>query len=127
MTASIPPKTIHIVIIGGGIGSLSLAIGLSKYPHLTFKIYESHCSFTEIRAGIGFNSNSHRAMSLISSGLYEGYKSIALFNGKEEKRGVNFQYQVGEKGVDEGKEVIEVLLPVAWSRVRRIGGICLRH
>jgi salicylate hydroxylase len=102
---------IHIAIIGGGIGGLSLAIGLQKHPQISFTIYESHSSFSEIGAGLGFTTNAHRAMSPISPALYEKFKSVALFNGTEEKRGFAFRHQVGEEGPDEGKEIIEVQIP----------------
>jgi salicylate hydroxylase len=37
---------IHIAIIGGGIGGLSLALGLQEYPHISFTIYKSHSAFS---------------------------------------------------------------------------------
>ncbi|KAE9375639.1 FAD/NAD(P)-binding domain-containing protein [Stipitochalara longipes BDJ] len=105
------PRRIHIAIIGGGIGGLSLAIGLQKYPHVSFTIFESHSSYSEIGAGLGFTTNAHRAMACISPALYEKFKSIALFNGTEEKRGFALRHQIGEEGPDEGKEIIEVQIP----------------
>jgi salicylate hydroxylase len=116
MASSPTDRPLHIAIIGGSIGGLSLAIGLQKHTHITFTIYESHTSFGEIGAGLGFTSNAHRAMSLISPTLYEKFKSVALFNGTEEKRGVAFRHQVGEKGPDEGKEIIEVQIPVGLEQ-----------
>jgi salicylate hydroxylase len=117
MMASSPiPKLLHIAIIGGGIGGLSLAIGLQKYSHISFTIYESHASFGDIGAGLGFTSNARRAMSLISPALYENFKGVALFNGTDEKRGVAFRHQVGEKGPDEGKEIIEVQIPIGLEQ-----------
>jgi len=50
-------------------------------------------------------------MSLISPALYEKFKSVALFNGTEEKRGFAFRHQVGDEGPDEGREIIEVQIP----------------
>jgi salicylate hydroxylase len=126
MTNSTIPKPLHLAIIGGGIGGLALAIGLQKYPHINFTIYESHSSFGEIGAGIGFTSNGHRAMSLISTDLYESYKTIALFSGAQETRRVASRYLVGEAGINEGKEIIEVAYLLAWSRALLIGRICWR-
>ena len=117
MMASPPtPELLHIAIIGGGVGGLSFAIGLQKYPHISFTIYESHASFGDIGAGLGFTSNAHRAMFLISPALYENFKSVALFNGTEEKRDVAFRHQVGETGPDEGKEIIEVQIPMGLEQ-----------
>ena len=47
-------KPLHIAIIGGGIGGVILGVALSKYPHITFTIYESRGAFGEIGAGIEF-------------------------------------------------------------------------
>lgn len=75
------PKLLHIAIIGGGIGGLALAIGLSKYAHLSFTIYEATSAFGEIGAGVGFGANSRRAMGLISPAVWKGYETTATFNG----------------------------------------------
>ena len=48
MTDWTSPKPWRIAIIGGGIGSLGLAIGLENYPHITFTIYGSHSSFVRL-------------------------------------------------------------------------------
>jgi len=48
MTDWTSPKPLRIAIIGGGIGSLGLAIGLENYPHITFTIYGSHSSFVRL-------------------------------------------------------------------------------
>jgi salicylate hydroxylase len=74
-------KPMHIAIIGGGIGGVILGVALSKYPHLTFTIYESRGAFGEIGAGIAFAKNSHLAIKLISPALLESYRSRASFNG----------------------------------------------
>jgi len=46
-------------------------------------------------------------MSLISPEIWEGYKSRASFNGWEEKQDVWFDFQVGDKGENEGKRILE--------------------
>ncbi|KAF4634790.1 hypothetical protein G7Y89_g3316 [Cudoniella acicularis] len=90
-------KPCHIAIIGGGIGGCILGVALSKYPHITFTIYESRPTIGEIGAGLGFGANSHRAMSLISPAIWESYKTRASFNGWAEKENVWFDFTVGEK------------------------------
>ena len=97
-------KPLHIAIVGGGIGGVILAIALSKYPNITFTIYESRSSFGEIGAGLGFGANSHRAMSLISKQIWESYQTRASFNGWPEKEDVWFDFTVGEKGLRNGEE-----------------------
>jgi len=104
-------RPLHIAIIGSGIGGLSLAIGLTQYPHITYTLYESHPSYAEIGAGIGFHSNGHESMALLSPELFHRYQEKASFNGTLEKRGTAFNYEVGEKGENEGKRIVEVPLP----------------
>jgi hypothetical protein len=50
---SLPDSKISIAICGG-IGGLSLAIGLLRHPHLDVHIYESAAAFGEIGAGVSF-------------------------------------------------------------------------
>lgn len=104
------PKPLHIAIVGGGIGGAVLGVALAKYKHISFTIYESRSAFGEIGAGLGFGANSHRAMQLISSEIWEGYKTRASFNGWDEKQNVWFDFTVGEKGENEGKRIIEVIM-----------------
>ncbi|KUJ18198.1 FAD/NAD(P)-binding domain-containing protein [Mollisia scopiformis] len=110
------PQPINVAIIGAGIAGLAFAIGLSKYPHITFIVYESRPSYAEIGAGIGFSTNGHKAMSLISPKLWENYQSHASFNGSPEKRGIGFNYEVGEKGLLEGKRIIETVMPEGYMQ-----------
>jgi salicylate hydroxylase len=105
------PQPFHIAIIGAGISGLAFAVSLSKFPHISYKIYESRPSYAEIGAGIGFSTNGHKAMTLISPAMYENYKTHATFNGSVEKRGVGFNYEVGEKGELEGKRIVETVMP----------------
>ena len=113
----VPPKPIHVAIIGSGIGGTTLALALStNHPHVTYKIYESRSTFSEIGAGIGFSSNGHQAMSLISPALWSRYQTLASFNGTPEKRGVGFNFEIGEKGEDEGRLVLESVLPLGMEQ-----------
>lgn len=43
-----PVTPIHIAIVGGGIGGLTFAVGLTKFKHITFTIYEAAPRFAEI-------------------------------------------------------------------------------
>lgn len=85
------PQPLHLAIIGGGIGGLSLLLGILQHadpeiviPHL----FESAAVFSEIGAGVGFGPNSVRAMKVISPQLWESYDRIAadsemiMINGK---------------------------------------------
>lgn len=99
----IPP--LRLAIIGGGIGGLSLLLGILQHtspriirPHL----FESAAAFSEIGAGVGFGPNSVAAMHVISPQLWESYDRIAadsemvLIDG--EMRAQWHQFQMGMDG-----------------------------
>lgn len=58
-------KIIKVAIIGGGIGGLSLALGLLKLSHLDVQVYEAAPMFSEIGAGVGLAHNAQRALELL--------------------------------------------------------------
>ncbi|KAK4692408.1 salicylate hydroxylase, partial [Lecanoromycetidae sp. Uapishka_2] len=74
------PKTFSVAIIGGGIGGLCLAIGLSKYPQIDSHVYESAPSFGEIGAGVALGPNGQRAMELIGPNAKEAFDRHATGN-----------------------------------------------
>lgn len=79
-SASPHPKAFSVAIIGGGIGGLAFAIGLSKYPHIDFHVYESAPSFGEIGAGVAFGPNAQRALELIGPAAKEAFDKHATGN-----------------------------------------------
>ena len=79
-SVSSTPTAFSIAIIGGGIGGLTLAIGLLKYPHIDVQIYESAPSFGEIGAGITIGPNAQRAFELIGNGMKEAFTRHATPN-----------------------------------------------
>lgn len=44
-------NALTVAVIGGGIGGLSLVIGLLKHPHINVQVYEAAHNFGEIGAG----------------------------------------------------------------------------
>ncbi|KAH8731009.1 hypothetical protein GQ44DRAFT_370628 [Phaeosphaeriaceae sp. PMI808] len=65
-TSSPPPKHLSLAIIGGGIAGLTLTIALLNHcPSLSVTLYESRSAFGEIGAGVGFQPNIVRTMTLI--------------------------------------------------------------
>jgi salicylate hydroxylase len=92
---SAPDKNISIAICGGGIGGLSLAIGLLRYPHLSVHIYESASAFGEIGAGVSFGPNAVRAMKLINPSILRGYNRRRTENEFMEKKDVWFDFRWG--------------------------------
>ncbi|KAI8930396.1 hypothetical protein NX059_012476 [Plenodomus lindquistii] len=91
---------IPIAIIGGGLGGLALAVGLTKHG-INVHIYESAPVFAEIGAGVAFGVNATAALRLIDPRLFGGYMKHATFN-VDPQRGSTFLTM--RWGTDERKE-----------------------
>ena len=74
------PKSFSVAVIGGGIGGLTLAIGLLKYPHIDVHVYESAPSFGEIGAGVAFGPNAQRALELLGPATIDAFHKRATSN-----------------------------------------------
>ena len=111
MTSSTPQKEkpFKIAILGGGIGGLSLAIGLHK-RHIPFHLYESAHAFAEVGAGVAFGPNSLRAMGLVDPAVLEGYMKHVTYNAFPSKKSTWFDYYAGmDSGLGkEGEHFFEV-------------------
>lgn len=73
-------QPIDLAIIGGGIGGLSLLLGILEHTSRTLirpHLYESAPAFSEIGAGIGFGPNARQAMLHVSPAFHEAYCRIA--------------------------------------------------
>lgn len=81
-TASISPTTFSysVAIVGGGIGGVSLALGLLKYSHIDVQIYESASSFGWIGAGVAIGPNAQRALELINPAAKAAFDKLATPN-----------------------------------------------
>ena len=88
------PNTISVAVIGGGIGGLSLALGLLKYDHIHVQVYEAAHSFGEIGAGVAFGPNSQRALKLIGSHAWAAFKKHATGSGWESYADVSMEHVV---------------------------------
>ena len=87
-------NTISIAVIGGGIGGLSLALGLLKHKHLHVQVYEAAHTFGEIGAGVAIGPNSQRALKLIGPYAYGAFKKHATGSGWESYADVNMEHIV---------------------------------
>ncbi|CAE6486992.1 unnamed protein product, partial [Rhizoctonia solani] len=56
------PKDFEVSIIGGGIGGLSAAIGLTR-AGVSVQVFEAACQFSEIGAGVSFGKNAQNALA----------------------------------------------------------------
>ncbi|KAJ8065493.1 hypothetical protein OCU04_006174 [Sclerotinia nivalis] len=113
-------EPLDIAIIGAGLTGLTLALSISALPphkqsHLRYTIYESHHSYSEIGAGIGFGASGHRIMKLLHPDFWESYKAIANWGDDD----VWWDFVVGDRlgssqdkhgrdGEWEGKRIAQV-------------------
>ena len=74
------PSTLHVSVIGGGIGGLCTAIGLLKHHHIDVQLYEAAPSFGEIGAGVAIGPNAIRALQLIGAAPLSAFKKQATQN-----------------------------------------------
>ena len=87
-----PPSTqkdFSVAIVGGGIGGLTLAIGLHSRG-VPVHIFESASAFAEIGAGIAIGPNAQNALQRL--GLYESFLELADFPA----RNLFFQWRLAE-------------------------------
>ena len=87
-------KAINIAIIGGGIGGLSLALGLLKHKHLNVQVYEGAHTFGEIGAGVAIGPNAQRALKLIGPHAYGAFEKHATGSGWESYADVSMEHIV---------------------------------
>lgn len=80
MTESSKPKTLSVAVVGGGIGGLTLALGLLKYDHIDVQIYEAAPTFGEIGAGVSIGPNAQRALKIIGSHAWDAFQKHATPN-----------------------------------------------
>ena len=88
------PKAISIAIIGGGIGGISLALGLLKYPHIEVQVYEAAPAFGEIGAGVSLGPNAQRALEIIGPSAKEALLKTATTNMWDSHANEFLQYRV---------------------------------
>jgi salicylate hydroxylase len=105
MAAKTPDGTAHpkqpftIAVIGGGIGGISLSIGLI-HRGINVQIYEAAPAFTEIGAGVTFGPNSLRAMYLIDPAIRAAFDRLSTKNHlkEEEETWMNVRSGIREDG-----------------------------
>jgi salicylate hydroxylase len=97
---SLSLKPFTISIIGGGLGGLLLAIGLSARG-VPVRIYEAASQFTETSAGIGFGPNAVRAMSKLDPRIHDAFMMLKTENKWAEKRNTWFDFRLGWGDVPE--------------------------
>lgn len=86
------PINLKIVIIGGGITGLTLAIALHKrnFPNVT--IYEQAAAFGEVGAGVSLQPNAIQAMKICDPAIHTALQRIQSRNLWESKQSVWFDF-----------------------------------
>ncbi|KAB5575252.1 hypothetical protein GE09DRAFT_990382 [Coniochaeta sp. 2T2.1] len=98
-----------IAIVGGGIGGLCLAIGLSKHSHLLHvAVYEAAPAFTEIGAGVAFGPNAQRALRLISPAAEQAFHAQRTPNLTPGFERTWFDFHCGVQGPRYGEQLGKV-------------------
>lgn len=120
--AELPAKQFTVAIVGGGIGGLSLAIGLLR-RNVSVQIYEAAAAFGEIGLGLSIGPAAHRAMPLIDPQIREIYDSLITTHadspGYEQYRDTWFEivWATGDKA---GEVLLDLkALPSGQTTLRR--------
>ncbi|KAL4865157.1 hypothetical protein BDV12DRAFT_175115 [Aspergillus spectabilis] len=115
-------KNFTVAIIGGGIGGLSLAVGLLR-RNVPVQIYEAAAAFREVGLGLTIGPAAHRAMPLIDPKLRQIYDELITTHadspGFESFRETWFEV-VWATGGDAGQVLLDLkALPSGQTTVRR--------
>lgn len=122
MGSTAPSKNFTVTIVGGGIGGLSLAVGLLR-RNVPVQIYEAAPAFAEIGLGLSIGPAAHRAMPLIDPQIRAIYDSLVTTHadspGYEAFRQTWFEI-VWASGQHEGETLMDLkALPSGQTTLRR--------
>ena len=92
-----PNKQLRVAVVGGGLGGLSLTIGLVKRG-IPAQVYEGASSWTDAGAGLVFAKNSMDAMKKISPDIYEAFAKRSSGQGWDSKKTTYMDYRNGLTG-----------------------------
>ncbi|KAL6310424.1 FAD/NAD-P-binding domain-containing protein [Sparassis latifolia] len=109
------PMRFRVAICGGGIGGLSLAVALSKYPDIQVDVYEAAGRFREIGAGVMIWSRTWRILELL--GMTSDFSKIA-HAPPDGSLGIGFDYRKSDQP-EEGSRFHLFALPYGCIRFHR--------
>jgi salicylate hydroxylase len=104
VTNKVAQEPLTIAVIGGGIGGISLSIGL-LHRGINVQIYEAAPAFKEIGAGVTLGPNSIRAMHLIDPAIKAAFDRLATKNHTEEEAETWMNVR---RGIGEGDLVLKI-------------------
>lgn len=79
---AIPHNPVQLAIVGGGIGSLTLLLGLLEHisrEYIQPYLYEQAPAFGEIGAGVVFRSNLIRVIELLKLDITTVYYKYTIY------------------------------------------------
>ena len=100
-----PNKQLQIAVVGGGLGGLSLAIGLVQRG-ISAQVYEGASSWTDAGAGLVFAKNSMDAMKKVSPDIYDAFAKRSSGQGWDSKKTTYMDYR---NGLTDGELVTTVV------------------
>ncbi|KAI8992893.1 FAD/NAD-P-binding domain-containing protein [Trametes punicea] len=105
----------RVAICGGGIGGLTLAVALSRYPNIRVDVYEAAERFKEIGAGVMIWARTWEILSLL--GLAQDFSRIA-HTPPSSSPGVGFDYRKSDQP-EEGFRFYLFQVPYGCIRFHR--------
>lgn len=97
-------KPFEVVIVGGGIAGVTLAIAL-HYRNIPVTLYEQAPQFGDVGAGVSFSPNAVQAMKSCHDGIYQAFETVCTRNVWPSKQKVWFDYLNGyDKNADGHQE-----------------------
>ena len=103
--AASPRNQMRIAVVGGGLGGLSLAIGLVQRG-ISAQVYEGASSWTDGGAGLVFARNSMDAMKKISPDIFDAFAKRSSGQGWPSKKTTYMDYR---NGLTDGELVTSVV------------------
>ncbi|CDO72514.1 hypothetical protein BN946_scf184980.g55 [Trametes cinnabarina] len=105
----------RVAICGGGIGGLTLAVALSRYPDIRVDVYEAAAQFKEIGAGVMMWQRTWEILKLL--GLGKEFGDIAHAS-PDSSPGVGFDYRKSDQP-EEGFRFYLFQVPYGCIRFHR--------
>ncbi|KAF9233819.1 FAD/NAD(P)-binding domain-containing protein [Melanogaster broomeanus] len=116
-----------VAICGGGVGGLTLAVALSKYPDIQVEVFEAAKSFKEIGAGVGLWLRPFKVMRKLGAEVEQALLSIATDYEMTEGFVPSMTYRKSDQ--PEGVELFQLMTKGALMRFHRADfhGVLLAH
>lgn len=108
-----------VAVVGGGIGGLSLALGLLELPNIDVQVYEKAKQFGEVGLGVNIAPNSQQALAMISPKTEEAFLAEATHNLWPSHANSFTTNVCGMQGPDDGKVITRQINSTGARSVHR--------